>query len=163
MKFLGSTNSQNGCCHCVRHCRMKSSFSFLAVFPFHCQMSSKLGSCYNWGVQNFVKVVGISIEQCLRIIRIDQLIFEEASYNFSCVTQQDTQYICRLYAVVCSSLFANVSKISKILLPCLLHKDTRVKKSGENLFTPPKAVKSYEIEGCYKWDLSHLNLAPFFK
>jgi len=26
-----------------------------------------------------------------------------------------------------------------------------------------KALKSYEIEGCYKWDLSHLNLAPFFK
>ena len=24
-----------------------------------------------------------------------------------------------------------------------------------------KGLKSYEIEGCYKWDLSHLNLAPF--
>ena len=26
---------------------------------------------------------------------------------------------------------------------------------------PIKDVKSYEIMGCYKWDLSHLNLAPF--
>ena len=24
-----------------------------------------------------------------------------------------------------------------------------------------KDVKSYEIIGCHKWDLSHLNLAPF--
>ena len=24
-----------------------------------------------------------------------------------------------------------------------------------------KDVKSYDIKGCYKWDFSHLNLAPF--
>ena len=24
-----------------------------------------------------------------------------------------------------------------------------------------KGTKSYQIKGCYNWDLSHLNLAPF--